>query len=623
VTYKTFLFACLATFVIPLSIAQTPGADVRLTNDFPGSTGYISAFTLATGNPYTDAVLSECSIARGRQNEPAVEVDPRNTNVLIGSSNDYCGVYSTVVGGVPVALGPIWLGYYRSENGGTSFQSSLVPGYPGDVSPFAALAQIRTASAGDPVIAWDGHGRVFMGSESSGDPAGTAKTFGDVWVARYENPDGEGGSTINDGKAYRGTTRVAKGSSAPNLLGVFHDKTAIQADHSGSPCDGNVYFSWARFTAGKNSNIYFVRSTDHGVTFSNPVLITTSIKNVQDPDISVTGNGHVYVTFDEGETKSGQRSAVAIAKSTDCGQTFSKPQVVTTFIPYTPLDVSAPQPIPIPTASLDDPLFEGTSAAGSIARDCGDFADHCASGFTFPRGGTAPRSTADQLDKNHEWIYIVYDPSKPGTVVPTGTTFFTTEVPGQGSQAGIFFTRYDGAAGTHTTPALIDDESTGHQFFPDISADGGVLHVLWWDSRLDPNYSPTRPIGNNAAGVVAPSLDVWAAKSNDNGATWTGQTRVTDVTSNAGYEQFDNRQIPFAGDYLWITSHGDFSFGTWTDWRDTVQGTDPRETTEDNDNATTDVHQCRTFNTTFGFWSGDLCPHAGGIDQNIFGDHTP
>src|SRR5258708_16539767 len=271
--YETLLLVCLATFVIPLSLAQPPVSDVRLTNDAPSSSGYISAYTLATGNPYTDAVLSECSIARGRQNEPAVEVDPRNPNVLIGSSNDYCGVYSTVVGGVPVALGPIWLGYYRSENGGSSFQSSLVPGYPGDVSPFAALALIRTASAGDPVIAWDGHGRVFMGSESSGDPAGTAKTFGDVWVARYENPDGEGGNTINDGKAYRGTTRVAKGSSAPNLLGVFHDKTAIQADHSGSPCDGNVYFSWARFTAGKNSNIYFVRSTDHCVTFSDPLLI--------------------------------------------------------------------------------------------------------------------------------------------------------------------------------------------------------------------------------------------------------------------------------------------------------------------------------------------------------------
>ena len=58
-TYKILLLACVATFVIPLSLAQTPGADVRLTNDSPGSSGYISAYTLATGSPYTDAVLSE------------------------------------------------------------------------------------------------------------------------------------------------------------------------------------------------------------------------------------------------------------------------------------------------------------------------------------------------------------------------------------------------------------------------------------------------------------------------------------------------------------------------------------------------------------------------------------
>src|SRR5712664_413452 len=154
--------------------------------------GYKSVYTLATGIPYTDPVLAECSIARGRQNEPAIAVDPRNTNVLIGSSNDYCGVYAGSTTSF-VAAGPIWLGYYRSENGGASFRSSLVPGYPGDNSPFAALASIRTASAGDPVIAWDVHGRVFLGSESSGDPAGSKKTFGDEWVARFENPAGETG----------------------------------------------------------------------------------------------------------------------------------------------------------------------------------------------------------------------------------------------------------------------------------------------------------------------------------------------------------------------------------------------------------------------------------------------
>jgi len=105
------------------------------------------------------------------------------------------------------------LGYYRSENGGVSFQSSLVPGYPGDTSPYAVLAKVRTASAGDPVIAWDAHGRVFFGSESSGDPAGTAKTFGDEWVATFDNPAGENGATIDDGKRFRGSTIVAKGSA--------------------------------------------------------------------------------------------------------------------------------------------------------------------------------------------------------------------------------------------------------------------------------------------------------------------------------------------------------------------------------------------------------------------------
>src|SRR5438552_11981999 len=199
------------------AVASVPGPDVRLTNDVAG--GYVSEYTLATGNPYTDDVITECGIARGRQNEPSVAVDPRNTNLLIGSSNDYCGVYSTRDShGVPFAGGPIWLGYYRSTNGGTTFQSALVPGYPGDTSPYGALAHVRTASSGDPVIAWDGQGRVFLGSESSDAPAGTKKTFGDVWVARFDNPGGPTGATINDGKRFLGSEIVARGSSAPNLL---------------------------------------------------------------------------------------------------------------------------------------------------------------------------------------------------------------------------------------------------------------------------------------------------------------------------------------------------------------------------------------------------------------------
>ena len=284
----------LATIATLIAVPSSTGQNVRLTNDVAG--GYTSAYTLATGIPYSDAVLTECSQSRGRQNEPAVAVDPRNTNVLIGSSNDYCGVYDVTSGGVPLPLGPIWLGYYRSENAGTSFQSSLVPGYPGDTSAYAALAQIRTASSGDPVVAWDGHGRVFMGSESSGDPAGTKKTFGDVWVATFDNPGGSGGATINDGKRFRYSVIVNRGSSAPNLLGKFDDKTALNADHTGGVCDGNVYFAWTRFTGNGGVAIFLSHSTDHGASWSPPTKLTESIQLLQNPDISITGNGHVSKT---------------------------------------------------------------------------------------------------------------------------------------------------------------------------------------------------------------------------------------------------------------------------------------------------------------------------------------
>jgi hypothetical protein len=547
---------------------------------------------------YTDGVLNECSVSQGRQNEPAVAVDPRNTQVILGSSNDYCGVYGPP--GDPAAgnpAGPVWLGYYRSDNGGQSFESSLVPGYPGDTSPFAAKADIRTASAGDPVIAWDNHGRAFFGAESSGDPSGSPKGFGDQWVATYEN---SGGGTSNDGKRYVGTVTVARGSSSP-LTGKFNDKTAIEADRTGGLHDGNVYFAWSRFTGFANSNIYFVRSTDHGRTFSKPKLLTPNSANLQDPRIDVTGNGHVYVTYDVGDLNNGQQAGIQVVKSTDGGATFSRPVQILTYQPWESTDVS--------------------SVDGSANRDCGDFADACESGYTFFRNDSTTDSSADQKDAAHEYIYLVYNAAKPGTQAPTGTTY-GTEGPGTGSQAGAYFTRYNGATGTHTAPTLVSPQGRGHQSYPDISADGDFLHVEWWDSRNDPCYSMKRPIGNCADRSTVRSLDVFAAKSSDRGVTWIGESKLTDVRSNGNWEQFDDRSVPFAGDYLWVSSVGSFAFSAWTDWRNTVAGPDPRESGDSDDDAA-DVKQCRTQDPETGAWSPDTCPHAGGLDQNIYGDLSP
>jgi hypothetical protein len=609
---SAWLFA-LVVLVVAVPAAQATPTNVRLTNDNGSNGGYVSDYTMVTGIPYTDDFLSACSQSRGRQNEPAVAVDPRNPQVIVGSSNDYCGVFAS--DGTFVGLGDVWLGYYRSENGGASFTSSVVPGYPGDSSPYAASAHVRTADSGDPVLAWDNHGRLFAGSESSGDPEGTAKTFGDVWVGTYENPQGVDGPTSQDGKKFVRSLDVATGSAAPNLLGKFHDKTAIEVDRTGGACDGNVYFAWARFTGGGpsgfNSSVYFVRSTNHGQTFSSPLKLSQTVHDIQFPDISVTGNGHVYVTYREfADVRSNQKTdVIAYNKSTNCGVTFSAPREVTPFEPYDPNDISG----------------------GEVVGECGDSASACDSGYTFMRGGTQVRATADQTDATHDYIYVVYDPSIPGTEVPSGTSYgsiVSEDLPVQyhrnvGSQSGIYFLRLDGASGAQTTPVLIDDRrgQTGLQRFPDISVDAGSMHTLWWDSRNDPCYSPTRPIGNCLGGGTTASLDAYGASSSTSTLSWSPSTRLSSVSSNPNYEQFSGRTVPFGGDYLYISSVGAFSFGTWTDWRDVVPGLDPREA-GDNDSDSADVHQCRTQNSD-GSFTSDTCPYAGGLDQNIYGAITP
>jgi hypothetical protein len=619
------LIATLA--LVGTAVASTPGGDVRLSNDDPGG-GYTSDYTMVTGSAYTDPTLTECSRARGRQNEPAVAINPRDTRVIVGSSNDYCGTYNAGndPDGAPLPVGPVWLGYYRSQTSGASFSSSLIPGYPGDTSPYASRAQIRTASAGDPVLAWDAEGRLFAGAESSDDPAGTKKTFGDVWVATFENPGGVGGATINDGKEFKRSVIVATGSSAPNLRGVFQDKTAIEADRTTSVCRGNVYFANSRFKGnGGGSNIYVYRSTNHGTSFSKGTLLTTSLNDVQDPDIAVTANGHVYVTFSATVHKGNATAdVIAYAKSSDCGATFAPSVALLQAESYTVQDAAAPEERP--ESPSDDPESAEEDAPAAGARDCGDFDAHCESGYTFFRLSTSPRSTADQYSAaTDESVYVVYHASIPGTETPTGTTFGTIQS-GTGSQAGAYFVRLNGATGQSTSPVLIDptDATTGvgHQVWPDVSADGGVLHILWWDTRNDPCYSRTRPLGNCADLTVSPALDVFATVSTNRGATFATSTRVSDVTDSPNREQFSSRTVPFAGDYLWISSFGNVSFGTWTDQRNAVAGTDLREADEDDGDTGADILQCRTEKSD-GSITGDTCPRDGGLDQNIYGDFTP
>jgi hypothetical protein len=69
---------------------------------------------------------------------------------------------------------------------------------------------------------------------------------------------------------------------------------------------------------------------------------------------------------------------------------------------------------------------------------------------------------------------------------------------------------------------------------------------------------------------------------------------VSQVRQSIQYEMFDARSVPFVGDYNWVslasTDNGISGYIAWTDNRDVVPGTDPREEEQDG----FDVKMCVT-----------------------------
>ena len=170
----------------------------------------------------------------------------------------------------------------------------------------------------------------------------------------------------------------------------------------------------------------------------------------------------------------------------------------------------------------------------------------------------------------------------------------------------------------------LDAAPTGHQFFPDIATDGSTLSVIFQDSRSDPSYSPDLPPGNTAAGTNSgPVVDAYVARSS-NGTTWT-ETLASAARSNPNFENRGNARSPFFGDYNYVSAAPDGSYFTvWTDTRDLVSFTDPRDGNQD-EGFDADTRTCNwvpddIFAAAYSSPAvSDPCLSQGGLDQNIYG----
>ena len=311
------------------------------------------------------------------------------------------------------------------------------------------------------------------------------------------------------------------------------------------------------------------------MTFSAPLKISSGICGNQGPSIVIGPAGQVYIGWQANtggalEKAPGAVDGAAFVSSTDFGQTFSKARIVVSYTPFTSEQFS-----------------------GNGARECGDAPFNCPTGFTFPRFDLAgPYLAADNAH---------------GTVV---MAFQVAQSSGQGR---IEFVVSANGGSSWSSPALLAPSSTGHQFFPWLVASGGRVSAIWYDSRNDPNYAPTRAPCNSASGHTSACLNVRYAESADGGKTWGSSIQVTDTPTNLNYEQFGGRLVPFFGDYITVAAQGDTIGAVWTDQRNTVGAPDA---SADNDGADVagDPETGGTCTSSL-----DTCfDGTGGLDQNIY-----
>ncbi len=182
---------------------------------------------------------------------------------------------------VDKAVGDAWLGVFKSFDGGQTWQSVLLPGYPQDASAEGLASPLHGfGAAADPVVRAGTDGLFYF----SGIAFNRGTNVGKVFVTRFfdwndkENGDATAGrDRLIPTSARRGwSTPAPPGSSStspgwPSTCRAPAPAPAPSRDGR-TVLGGNVYFVYATFTgSGANaSKIMFTRSINCGDTWAAP-----------------------------------------------------------------------------------------------------------------------------------------------------------------------------------------------------------------------------------------------------------------------------------------------------------------------------------------------------------------
>jgi hypothetical protein len=412
-----------------------------------------------------------------KQAEPGLAQNPLNPLNLISSSNDESGEPICTTGGpssCPFSPGVSVSGFYASFDGGKTW-------------PCHGLLDFSAAgfyAFGDPEQVFDTRGNAYYSTLAlplQADAQGERNA--DVFVAR----SADGGCT------YPLSLKVSAG-------GGFHDKPAIAADgKKKSRFRDNVYVAWTWSPPQGADRILFVRSRDHGATWSAPVTIsaTGGSGGRTGTAVAVAPDGSVYVAWLDTTTSI---ASMRLAVSHDGGRTFPLRNVLVAPVTDQRVDslpgTSFRQERNFPSLTIDQRgrLYTvwstGTLAHGAVV-------------VTSSKDGgkhwTTQHVAADVAGRSPFFSAVTVDPKGALDLVFVAADDVRNVAPGPGAvHYDAYFARSTNGGNSFSTPLLIssvpsdpDGSSTNSltgQFVGDyisVVADrrGGTLYAALTDSR--------------------------------------------------------------------------------------------------------------------------------------------
>lgn len=274
--------------------------------------------TMLSGPPSRSLVQG--TNIRVNQTGPAAEttlvIDPRDPQHIIAAAMDSSQL--------AVRVTP----YVSFDGGQTWEQQSPVRNFAR--SPDGRSVKFQNQS--DPVLTMDSEGNVYVSTIMWN----TDRSDNGVFVYRSTN----GGRRFS-----AGVPVVAHiGESNP----AFEDKDWITADTTGGPFNDFLYISWT--SIGDGSRILFSRSTDRGMTFSTPQIISDD-RGVQGSMPRVGPQGEVYVIWLH--SRRDRRPEIVVDLSTDGGVTFGADIHVADVHPFGRLRALARHGGNLPSLAVD------------------------------------------------------------------------------------------------------------------------------------------------------------------------------------------------------------------------------------------------------------------------------